>query len=265
MSVSMKKAESKTSSGLRTAQLLTVLIIPLVLVASAGGLFLEGLYRDNLWASSQFRGSDLVRLAVVVPIFAAALAMSLRGSKRALLVWLGMLWLTLYDYAFYLFGAAFNEFFLIYAALFSLSILALVFALAKVDAEEIGRRFRARTPVRWIGGYMLLIAAFLGGLWTMQSLGFIVTGQPPQSLVASGHPTEIIFALDLSLLVPGMILGAVWLWRRRPWGYVVAAIMMVKGTLDPLTLIANERAVDTRRGCSESPPYGAYRYPQRRG
>ena len=59
----------------------------------------------------------------------------------------------------------------------------------------------------------------------------------PQSIVDSGHPTGIVFALDLALLVPGMVLGALWLWQRRPWGYVLGAMMLVKGTLYPLALI----------------------------
>ena len=241
----LRQATSKARGGtsvaastpLRLPYLFTAIIVLLMAVASAGGLFLEDLYRNNLWATSQFRGSDLVRLMLVVPVFIAAFILAVRGSRRGQLVWLGMLWLTLYDYAFYLFGAAFNEFFLIYVALFSLSALALIFALPKIDATAIGAQFTTKTPVRWISGYMLLIAAFLGGLWTLQSLGFVFTGQPPQSLVDSGHVTEIVFALDLSLLVPGMILGAVWLWQRRAWGYVVAGMMMVKATLYPMALI----------------------------
>jgi hypothetical protein len=216
---------------------LSIIVGILIAAASAGGLLIEGLYRNNLWATSQFRGSDLVRLAVVVPLLFVSLGLVRRGSTRGLLLWLGILWLTVYDYAFYLFGAAFNEFFLIYAALLSLSILALLFALPHVDAEAIARRFGASTPVRWIGGYLLLIAAFLGVLWTAQSLAFVVTGQPPESLVASGHVTEIVFALDLALLVPAMILAGVWVWQRRAWGYVLAAMMLVKGTLYPLALL----------------------------
>ena len=131
---------------------LSIIITILIIVASAGGLFIDGLYRDNTWTTTQLRGSDLVRLLVVVPVLVAALILTKRGSQSALLVWLGMLWLTIYDYAFFLFGAAFNEFFLIYVALFSLSILALIFALPWVDANTISQKFQARTPVRWISG-----------------------------------------------------------------------------------------------------------------
>ena len=221
----------------RTAYNLSIIITSLIIVASAGGLFVDGLYRDNTWTTTQLRGSDLVRLLVAVPIMITALIFTKRGSSKALLIWLGMLWLTVYDYAFFLFGAAFNVLFLIYVALFSLSILALIFALPRVDAKAIRRKFKARTPVKWISAYMLFIAIFLGGLWTAQTLNFIATGQLPQSNIYSGHPTNIVFALDLALLVPGMVLAAVWLWKRLPWGYILGAMMLVKGTIYPMALI----------------------------
>lgn len=221
----------------RTAYNLSIIITVLIIVASAGGLLIDGLYRDNTWTTTQLRGSDLVRLVVAVPVLVAALMFTKRGSQRALLIWLGMLWLTVYDYAFFLFGAAFNVFFLVYVALFSLSILALIFAVPRVDAKAISRKFKARTPVRWISGYMLFIAIFLGGLWGAQTLNFMVTGQLPQSNIDSGHTTNIVFALDLALLVPGLVLAATWLWQRRPWGYILGAMMLVKGTIYPMALI----------------------------
>ena len=221
----------------RTAYILSILVVILMTVASAGGLSLEGLYRDNLWTSSQLRGSDLVRLIIAVPLLIGALVFTQRGSRRALLIWFGLLWMTVYDYAFFVFGAAFNEFFLIYVALFALSMLALLFALPKVDAQSIKREFKAATPVKWISAYMPFIAVFLGGMWIAQSLSFVTSGIVPQSIQNSGHPTGVVYALDLSLLVPGMVLGAIWLWQRRPWGYVLGAMMMVKGTVYPLALV----------------------------
>ena len=226
-----------TQKKYRTAFMLSILILILMTIASIGGLFIDGLYRDNLWTSSQLRGSDLVRLVAAVPLLAGALVFTRRGSKRALLMWLGLLWMTVYDYAFFVFGAAFNEFFLIYVALFTLSMLALLFALPRVDAQEIKREFKDSTPVKWISAYMLFIAVFLGGMWIAQSLSFVASGVVPQSIQDSGHPTGVVYALDLSLLVPGMVLGAIWLWQRRPWGYVLGAMMVVKGTVYPLALV----------------------------
>jgi hypothetical protein len=116
--------------------------------------------------------------------------------------------------------------------------LALIFGLAKVDVESIGQGFRARTPVKWIAGYMLLVAVGIGGLWITQSLSFVVTGKVPDFILKVEHPTSVVFALDLSLVVPFLVSGAIWLWKRQPWGYVLVAILSVKGTLYMLALAA---------------------------
>ena len=221
-----------------TAYVLSAIIAVLTVVAAAGGLFIDDLYRDNAFASSAWRGTDLVTLVVAVPLFAGALVFSLRGSFRAQLVWLGMLDYALYNYAYYLFGTAFNRFFLIYVAIFTLAILALIAALVNIEVKEIRQRFRDRTPVTWIGGFMLFVAVGIGGLWIAQSLSFVATGQVPEFIIQVDHPTSVVFALDLSLVVPFLILGAVWLWKRRPWGYVLASILCVKGTVYMLALVA---------------------------
>ena len=219
------------------AYILSAIIAVLTVVAAAGGLFIDDLYRDNAFATTAWRGTDLVTLAVAVPLLVAALMLSLRGSFRAQLVWLGMLDYTLCNYAYYLFGTAFNRFFLIYVALFTLSMLALIFALVNIEVQEIRQRFRDRTPVKWIAGYMLFVAAGIGGLWIAQSLSFVITEQVPEFIVQVDHPTSVVFALDLSLVVLFLILGAVWLWKRRAWGYVLASILCVKGTVYMLALV----------------------------
>ena len=228
-----------------SAYVLSAIIAVLTVVAAAGGLLIDDLYRDNAFATSAWRGTDLVTLVVAVPLLVAALILSLRGSFRAQLVWLGMLDYTLYNYAYYLFGTAFNRFFLIYVALFTLSMLALIFALVNIEVQEIRQRFRHRTPVKWIGGYMLFVAAGIGGLWIAQSLSFVATGQVPAFIVQVDHPTSVVFALDLSLVVPFLILGAVWLWKRQAWGYILASILCVKGTVYMLALVAISAAAMT--------------------
>ncbi len=234
----------------KSAYVLSAIVAILAIVASAEGLFLGALYRDNSLVTSAFRGNDLVTLIVAVPMLVAALVLSMRGSQRAQLVWLGMLDYTLYNFAFYLFGAAFNSLFLIYVALFALSIFALIFGLVALDVKGISEQFRDSTPVKWISGYMLFVALFLGGFWISISLSYIFTGQIPQMIVAVDHPTNVTAALDLSMVVSVYVLGANWLWKRQPWGYVLAAIANVKGAVYMLALAAS--AVSTvQAGASE--------------
>jgi hypothetical protein len=144
----------------------------------------------------------------------------------------------LYNYVFYLYGATFNRFFLLYVALVALSITALIVSVASLDVQAIGQAFHPRTPVRWIGGYMLLFALLLGGLWIGMSLCFVVTGHVPTPITQTGHPTGVVFATDLSLLAPGLLAGGLLLWRRQPWGFVLSAVMLIKAcTYGPALIV----------------------------
>lgn len=226
----------KTSN---TAFWLSWLIIIFAVIASVGGLFFPELYRDNELVKKTWFINDLLTLVVMTPLLIASLILTMRNSRPAQLVWVAMLAYMLYNYAFYLFGAAFNVFFLIYVALVSLSLLALIFGLVNVDVYAISQTFSTKTPVRWISGFMMFIAAFLGFKWIADSLNFVFTGKLPQAIIDFAHPTNIVFALDLSLIVPWMVLGSTWLWQRRPWGYVVGAIMTIKAATYGLVLITS--------------------------
>jgi hypothetical protein len=225
-------------SKFKSAYVLSIIILVLMVAVSVGGLLIPDLYQDNAHVTAAWFGNDLVTLLVASPLLALSLYLSARGSLRWRLVWLGMLDYALYNTAYYLFGTAFNGFFLIYVILFALSMMALVFALAKLDIDEIGQRFHANVPARWIASFMVFVAAGLTIVYTMESLRFVFTGQIPQIVTLTGKATSIVFALDLTLVVPWFILGAIWLWQRRPWGYIIAAITNVKGAVYMLALSA---------------------------
>ncbi len=221
---------------LKPAYILSVIIAILTIVASTGGLLLDNLYQDNLFVTSGWYGNDLITLFVAVPILVTALFLAMRDSQRAQLIWLGMVAYTLYNYAFYLFGAAFNSFFLIYAALFTLSIFTLIFGLASLDVKGIAEQFNPDTPVKWISGYIFFVALFLGGFWIALSLNYVFTGEIPQILVEIDSHTNLIAALDLSLVLSFGLLGAIWLWKHEPWGYVLGVMWNVKGAVYMLVL-----------------------------
>lgn len=219
--------------ALRAVGLLSAVIVVLMVLASLGGLLVPGMYRDSAPVAAQLRGYDVVTLVIAVPVLAGALVMTWRGSRRAQLVWVGMLAYAVYDYAFYVFGAAFNAFFLVHVAILSGSIFALAVALANLDVAGIAGAFRPRTPTRWIGGLLMLLAVGLGVMWTFYAIRFAVTGRFPEEslLVLPPASVHLAYALDLSLLVPGYALASVLLWRRAPWGYVLAGMLLPFGVV----------------------------------
>jgi hypothetical protein len=228
-------ARDHRRAGSIAAFRLSILVAGLMAFQSALGLLVPSLYRDTGWVTAAWYGNDLVTLIVAVPLLAWSLAATRRGSPRAELLWYSMLGYAVYNYAYYLFGAALNWFFPLYVALFSLPVIGLVLALGNLDARAVAGWFAPRPPVRWIGGYMLFIGVGLTIAWTAQWAMFLAAGTEPSIGVGA---FQLVAAMDLSFMVPWFVLGAVLLLRHAPWGYVVAPIILVKGATYTLVLTA---------------------------
>jgi hypothetical protein len=222
---------------LRATWVLSAMVAVLTIATPAAGLWAHGLYRGAPWASAALRGGDLVTLVVAAPALIGALLLARRGSRRAELVWAGTLAYAVDTYAFFVFGAAFNDVFLLHVALFSLSLFALALTLANLDVTGIGARFVRRTPARSISTFLLLVAAGLGGMWSFFSLRFAATGRLPEGIMpASG--VHLVYTLDLALVVPSLALAAVLLWRQTAWGYVLGAVLSIYGLICQLNFMA---------------------------
>ena len=88
-------------SKMKSSYLMTFIIVMLTLIAAAGGLFIDELYKDtNSFALNAWYANDIILLTVGLPLLIAALVLSIRGSLRGQLVWLGMLNFTIYNYSY---------------------------------------------------------------------------------------------------------------------------------------------------------------------
>ena len=221
--------------GLRIALVLSAIVAVLMGAASAAGLFVSHLYRDGAWAREALRGGDLVTLLITLPILTAAIVLSIRGSQRAGAVWIGVLAYAVYNYAYYAFGAAFNDAFLFHIALLSTSIFALVFALPNLDSAAIAERLHNPRRARWIGGFLVIVGVLQGALWLFVVSRNAVTGEVLHDIPVAGQ--HLVFALDLALLVPSLVVAGVLLWRQTPMGYVLGAAMCVMGALYQFNLM----------------------------
>jgi len=231
-----------TRSALALAMVLTLLTG----AAAAAGLLAGGLYRDNLLVRAGWQGNDVVTLTLAVPLMSMAVLAARRGSRRGLLAWMGMVAYALYDYAFYLFGAAFNDLFIIYVAILILSTFGLILGLTSPDLGRVLHTVRIGWAERGVGILIILVALALGVFWVGTSVGYMWTGEVPAMVTAVDHPTNVTGALDLWLVVSFGLLGGIWLWRRRPWGYVIGVIWTVKGAVYMTALSAASFAAYAR-------------------
>jgi hypothetical protein len=222
-------------SALRVAARLSWAIAILMVIASAAGLLIDGLYTDGPWAREALRGGDLTTLAIAVPVLAASLVLAKRGSLAAHAVWLGVLAYAIYNYAYFAFGATFNDIFVLHIALFSLSIAALVLAVANTDVGAVAARFRHLSGIRWIGAFLAVVGSILGGSWVFLAIRFAVTGELMADIPVDG--IHLVFAIDTSLLVPALVISGILLWRRTSGGSVFGPAMVVMGGIYQVNLL----------------------------
>ncbi len=237
MNVAVARTQPLASPSIRAARALTVLIVILAAIASAGGLFIRGLYRDPVDFVQVLRGQDLVTL-LAMPVLIMAALLAGRGSARAMMVWIGLLGYVLYTYTGASFGYFFNDFFAIYVALFSLCVFALAATVSSIDVSALQQRFDSATPRKPVAVFLVLIALMLGPMEMGQIASFVTTSVLPEIIRRSGGVTNFVYVLDLGMVVPLSLLSAVWLWRRVAWGYVLAGCILIKGTTMGLALLS---------------------------
>ena len=235
-SIGFSASNSGMFPSLHLAEILTLLLIPLALVASLGGLFIPNLYREPAVMQPAMRGPDLVTVLALVVMSLALLAVR-RGSARATLVWLGLLGYVFYTYTGAAFGYAFNNFFLIYVALFSLSMFTLVSAVSSLKIFDLKNRFDPATPRVSVVIALGVFAFLLTALWLAQIIPFLTSGTLPEIIKRSGGVTSFVFVLDLGLVLPLAVLSALWLWQQKPWGYVLAGYILIKAATMGLALL----------------------------
>jgi hypothetical protein len=108
-----------------------------------------------------------------------------------------------------------------------------------VVAGQHADQFTDHTPVRTVSASLWVIGAMLGVMELAEVVPAFVAGGVPDVVVKTGHLTGVICLLDLGLVVPLLPLAGVGLRARRPWGYVAAAILLVKGVTVGLGLLAS--------------------------
>jgi len=228
----------------------TTTIAVLLTVATVAGLFSDAYDDETAFAGNAYRGADLVSLVVAVPLLVGSCVAAGRGSFRGRLLWLGSLAYCVYQYA-YVFAYRWDALFPVHLLLFSLSSFTLVVALVRVPWSEVSDRFDAGLPRRGTARFLWVLAAGLGIMETLQLIVALVSGEPPEIVELTGHPTSPVHILDLGFVVPLMVLAGVWLRRGASWGYVAAPVMLLKGVMVGLGLLAanllaavNERAGD---------------------
>jgi hypothetical protein len=220
------------NSEARLARTVSTALAVMAAVASLlSFVFWQVFHRDVPVTVGNMRGTALTVLVIAVPLLVASMALASRGSLRARFTWLAALAYLAYNSVMFLFGARFNSFFLLFAAMLALSFWSLVALLRTLDPHEI-RTASDAVPRRAVAVYLLVSAGAFGVLWLQAIIPATVTNTMPAALVDAGFSQNPVWVIDFAFTFPLMVIGAVWIWQRRAWGFVIAGMMVVMLTVE---------------------------------
>ena len=223
-----------------TTPTLTSLGLIAVSTAAAGfTFFAPGVLNGTAVMNGSARGTALVALSAAIPVLAISMALTWRGAVRPMITWLGAAAFLQYNSVLFLFATPWNSLFLLYAAMFALSFWTLVFLLRAFDVEAFAARFTSAFPARGLAAYLGAIAVLNAAAWLSGVIPGLFT-RSPKFLDGTGLTTNPIYAQDLSFWIPLMAVTAVLLWRRQPWGLVLAGGLFVCLVIESISIAVDQ-------------------------
>lgn len=187
-----------------------------------------GLYKnDSISYVAQGKASDFVTLVLGLPLLLVSFYLANRGSFRGRLLLTGTLGYFLYTFMSYTFLWMYNPFFIIYVLLMSLSLFAFILTMMSFDIKNMESKFKKQLPVKFLGGFQLFLAFAIGMLWLGKIAPTIFHGEVPVGL--EHYTTLVIQGMDLGFIVPAAILSGILLIKKKPFGYLLSSVLILKG------------------------------------
>ncbi|MBL0347971.1 hypothetical protein [Candidatus Villigracilis affinis] len=123
-----------------------------------------------------------------------------------------MLLYFLYVGVTYTFSVIFNSLFLVYTALFSASLFAVIIALTTFDTQYLASKVTSDMPRR--GSAIFMFVAGLGTLmlWLSELIGPLMTGQAPANL--GPYTTMFTHGFDSAVITPATVITGIFSPRR---------------------------------------------------
>ena len=216
-------------------------------------MIVSGVYRYNAQrVVAEGIGWDVFTLFAAVPALLLCLIWLARGTLRARLFALGVLAYLFYQYLMYSVAWAFGPLFLLFVAIFALSLVAIVRIAATINMEELDSRTGPRFPALGMGIFSLAMAALLIIMW-MARIVAAMNGKIDGVLL--GQTTLVVQALDLGLVVPLAVFTGVTALRRRRIGYLLSSVVAIKGTAMAAAICAMLIAAWIVEGALEIVPF----------
>jgi hypothetical protein len=170
---------------------------------------------------------DMVDLFIIVPILIVSGYFSYRKNKISLFVFGGTTLFLIYTYAIYTFAVHFNFLFLVYCFTFGLSIYSFIYFISTQSSTEVKNWFADKVPFKLTGCILIFFAVLFYFLWLSEIIPAVIQNKIPQSLIETGLLTNPVHVIDISILLPGMFLLSIFLFKRMRVAFLLTPVVLV--------------------------------------
>ena len=214
-----------------------LLSIPLIIV-SYYGVFAPSTYsRETTSLAAQGIGQDIVNLFIVTPLLLVSLYLYNNGKKIAYLIFSGTISYILYSFVIYSLGIHFNNLFLLYCAVLGLSIYIFILSLTDLSKTGFIRIDKNAIPHRIIGLFLIIVATLFYLIWLEEIIPAIIGNTVPKSVSDYNVLVNVVHVIDISFALPGIIISAILLLKKKYLGYVLTTVSLVFILLMAVALI----------------------------
>jgi len=227
------------TSQLKIITILSVLLALSLAIASFCGAFLPVTYeREVSSLATQGIGQDLVDLFLVVPLLIILLIFVRKQNRAAMFLFSGTLFYILYSFIIYSLGIHFNYLFLLYCVTLGLATYLFIIIFHELMGMDVGSWFEEGVPVRLTGIYLIIVAILFYLLWLKEIVPAVIHNRIPGSVSDYNLLVNPVHVIDLAIVLPGLILAAVLVMKKRALGYTLSLTGLVSIIILAIALAA---------------------------
>ncbi|MBN1154246.1 hypothetical protein JXB12_04925 [candidate division KSB1 bacterium] len=207
---------------------LTMLLSASLAIVSIFGAFVPETYEREVDSmAAQGVGQDMVNLFLVVPILVISSLYLLKQSKIAAFIHAGTVFYVLYSFVIYSLGIHFNSLFLLYCLTLGLSLYTFILSMYQLTGMNVMNWHDAKIPEKYMGTYLIFIAALFYALWLQEIIPAHLNNMIPKSVSDYNLLVNPVHVMDLSIVLPALVITAILLFKKQRLGYILTPILFV--------------------------------------
>ena len=200
-------------------------------------VYRKGIYAMNsVSVAAQGIASDWVIMLVGVPGLILSFLAYRKEKIKGQLIFIGILSFFFYTYMSYVFLWFYNELFLVYVALMSMSAFAIAGVFATMDLNYFKKSINRKKTIIGYAIIQIVVAAGIGLMWLGTIVPNLIAGTQPHIL--EHYTTLVIQAMDLGIVIPIAFYSSFKLLKKETIGYLLSPIILIKGMTMLLAIFA---------------------------